>query len=89
MAIFELFSKKLKKSKGEMPDVYAYEEIPQQLKVQIIHILEDTYGDDTSYNSTWSADAFQFIHKTLCKEYGVFTLKEYAQTDKEAVLHYF
>ena len=89
MAIFELYSKRLKKSKGEVPDVYVYEEIPQQLKVQIIHILKDTYGDDTGYNSNWSSNAFQFIHKALCKEYGVFTLKEYAQSDKEAVLDYF
>ena len=72
-----------------MPDVYTYEEIPQALRVQIVHIIQDTYGEDTGYNSTWSRSAFKSIHKALCKEYGVFTLKNRAGNDMEAVLDYF
>jgi len=87
MAIFELFSKRQKKQRGEMPDVYVYEEIPQSLRVQIIHIIRDTFGEDKYSDS--SSSAYEFIHKALCKEYGVFTLKEYARNNSEAVLDYF
>jgi hypothetical protein len=89
MVIWELFSKRQKKLKGEVPDVYTYEEIPQTLRVQIIHIIKDTLGEDTGYNTNLSRDVYKFIHKTLCKEYGVFTLKDRAQNDAEAILTYF
>ncbi|AZM95024.1 STM4504/CBY_0614 family protein [Vreelandella venusta] len=88
MAIFELFSKRQKKQRGEMPDVYVYEEIPQSFRVQIIHIIRDTFGEDR-YSSDASSSAYEFIHKALCKEYGVFTLNEYARSDSEAILEYF
>lgn len=87
MAIFELFSKRQKKIRGEVPDVYVYEEIPQSLRVQIIHIIRDTIGQDKYENNAQSA--YKFIHKALCKEYGMFTLKEYASSDDEAILEYF
>lgn len=88
MAIFELFSKRQKKLRGDMPDVYIYEEIPQSLRVQIVHIIRDTFGED-KYSSDSSSSAYQYIHKTLCKEYGVFALKQHARSDAEAVLDYF
>jgi len=39
MAILELFSKRQKKLRGEVPDVYQYTDIPNPLRVQIIHII--------------------------------------------------
>ena len=42
MSIFELFSKRQKKLRGEVSDVYQYENIPNQLRVQVIHIVKDT-----------------------------------------------
>jgi len=87
MGIIELFSKRQKKIRGEVPDVYVYEEMPQSLRIQIIHIIRDTIGKDKYENR--ARRAYQFIHKALCKEYGVFTLKEYAQSDDEAILDYF
>jgi hypothetical protein len=38
MRILDLFSKRQKKLRGEMPDVYMYDELPQPLKVQIVHM---------------------------------------------------
>lgn len=87
MSIFDLFSKRQKRKRGEVPDVYVYEAIPQPLRVQIIHIIRDTIGHDR-YGDRASS-TYKFIHKTLCKEYGLFTLKEYANSDDEAVLEYF
>lgn len=87
MVISELFSKRQKKIRGEMLDVYVYEEIPQSLRVQIIHIILDTIGRDNYQNAAGSA--YEFIHKALCKEYGLFTLKQHANNDEEAILAYF
>ena len=87
MSIFNLFSKRQKRLRGEIPDVYEYEEIPEALRVQIVHIIRDTFGEDKINRE--SSSAFAYIHKTLCKEYGVFELKQYAQSDADAVLSYF
>lgn len=87
MAIFELFSKRQKKLRGEVSDVYVYEEIPQSLRVQIVHIIQDTIGQD-KYEKR-ARGAYEFVHKALCKEYGVFTLKKHARSNDEAVLDYF
>ncbi len=87
MAIFELFSKRQKKIRGEVPDVYSYEDIPNPLRVQIVHIIRDTIGQDRY--ERYARNAYEFIHKALCKEYGVFTLKQHARSDGEAVLDYF
>lgn len=38
MSTFDLYSKRQKELRGEVPDVYTYESIPQPLKVQIVHI---------------------------------------------------
>ena len=46
MAIFDLFSKRQKKLRGEAPDVYSYDEIPNALRVQIVHIWQDVLGNN-------------------------------------------
>lgn len=87
MAIVDLFSKRQKRIRGDVPDVYVYEKIPQPLRIQIIHIIRDTIGQD-NYESK-AHEVYEFIHKSLCKKYGVFTLNEHCGDDGEAVLHYF
>ena len=88
MAIFELFSKRQKKLRGEVPDVYQYENIDQSFRVQIVHIARDTIGIESSYNDNANS-VYRDIHKVLCKEYGVFTLKERAKSNFSAVFDYF
>ena len=82
LGIFNIFSKRQKKLDNENIDVYEYEKIPNKLKVQSIHIFReviDKLGEHNIYSK---------IHKILCKEYGVFILKEYAQTDEEAIFDF-
>ena len=43
MRFFEIFSKRQKRLRGEVPDVYQYETIPSGLRVQIIHIWRDIW----------------------------------------------
>ena len=88
MAIFDLFSKRQKKIRGEVPDVYQYENINNTFRVQVVHIVRDTFGRDR-YGHDQVSQAFKFIHKTLCKEYGVFSLKKYPDSDFDAIYDYF
>jgi hypothetical protein len=76
MAIFDLFSKRQKALRGEMPDVYVYDKIPQPLRVQIVHIWHDTLGDESNYYNqhVGTYKAYELIVKTLCREYGLFSL---------------
>lgn len=88
MAVFNLFSKRQKRLRGQVPDVYQYDNIDDRLKVQIVHIIRDSIGIEGQYN-TETNDAYRFIHEVLCKEYGVFTLNKNASTNMEAIYNYF
>jgi len=76
MTIFDLFSKRQKRLRGEMPDVYQYTELPQEFRVQVAHIVRDVFGDPQGYGSQ-TTEAFKFIHDTLSREYGMFSLSEH------------
>ncbi len=75
MPIFDIYSKRQKRLRGEVPDVIQYEDFPESFRNQVIHILRDTLGEVT-YPNTPSADAYETIQKILCREYGVFKLSE-------------
>lgn len=76
MGIYDLFSKRQKKLRGEVPDVYTYDTIPQPLRVQIVHIWTDTLGNSSEYTRGPRnvESTYRFIVDTLCREYGVFIL---------------
>jgi hypothetical protein len=88
MSIFELYSKRQKKLRGEVSDVYQYEEIPQSLKVQVVHMARDTIGQENR-NNLESNKIYEDIHTILCKEYGVFSLKEYEVSNYSAIYDFF
>ena len=54
-----------------MPDVYQYDEIPNSLRVQVVHIINDALGDSRHGKTV---EIFEFIHNALCREYGKFSL---------------
>lgn len=94
MGIYNLFSKRQKKLRGEICDVYQYDTIPKNLKVQIIQIISDTIGKPTPSNRygtymSVSDELYESIHKILCREYGVFVLIKNANNDFQAVYDYF
>ncbi|MGZ9056807.1 STM4504/CBY_0614 family protein, partial [Methylomagnum sp.] len=72
--LFDLFSKRRKRERGDFPDVYQYEEIPNSLRVQIIHMLQEAYINNGGYFTEEALDAIRQINKALCREYGVFKL---------------
>lgn len=75
MSIFNLFSKRHDLQNGEVPDVYQYDKLPEKFRVQFVHIVKDTIGEERMYNNL-SNKVYADIHKILCKEYGMFTLGE-------------
>lgn len=84
MAIFDLFSKRQKKLRGEVADVYIYDDLPDPLRVQIVHIWTETLGNLEQWELgqlelgqlelRQVRRAYEFIVNTLCREYGVFKL---------------
>ncbi len=73
MNVFDIYSKRQKRLMGEFPDVYQYNDIPSPLRVQIVYIMNGALGD---HRKQKTVESFQFIHDTLCREYGKFSLIE-------------
>lgn len=71
-----------------MVDVYQYTDIPNQFRVQVVHIVRDTIGEDSDYQ-TEASNLYKLIHQVLCKEYGVFSLKKYPDSNFQAIFDYF
>ena len=88
MGVFDLFSKRQKRARGEVPDVYVYDDLPQPLRVQIIHVIRDAFGTD-HYGSQHSEKAYEFVKQTLCREYGIFELVKHPRTDQDSVFNFF
>ena len=90
MAIFDLFSKRQKTLRGDIPDVYTYDNLPNALRVQIIHIWSDALGSDENYYDHYECGpnvqaAYKFIIDTLCREYGFFQLPTAEKYQKKNV----
>jgi hypothetical protein len=88
MSIYELFSKRQKRLRGEVPDVFTYDTLPSPLRVQIVHIIRDAIGKDY-YGNKNSEDAYKYIHDTLCREYGLFSLSQNQNSFENAVFNFF
>ena len=59
---------------------YQYEELPNKLKVQLIHIWKETIGEDYS-GGKWNPSSenrnyLETCYNILCKELGVFELNK-------------
>jgi hypothetical protein len=85
MSIFETYSKRRKNAeKAGTPDVYQYDLLPEPLRVQIIHVWNDTIGAyfpkaGSSYTSMYASQSpankwWSYIHDALAREQGVFHL---------------
>lgn len=80
--IFDLYSKRTKRqANSNLSDVYQYDSVPNTLRVQVQQILVDAIGPQfrpapyaTGAPRGHNRDAWEFIHKTLCRELGVHSL---------------
>lgn len=75
--MLDLFSKRQRVSRGEVTDVYTYDQIPQPLRVQIVHIWRDVLGDENDYSMRQfgTQEAYTAIVTVLRREYGFFVLQ--------------
>lgn len=82
MAIPDLYSKRQIRLRGEIPDVYRYDELPEKLRVQIVHIWEGVLGNPEAHAHfepshvvrTMITNIYGSIVNDLCREWGVFHL---------------
>ena len=85
MTVIDIFSKRQKRLHGQEPDVYKYDEIPPNLRVQIIHIWDAALGGEREvgnrYGMSESGKAYKTLVGILRQEYGVFQLDDAAQGD--------
>ena len=92
MPIRELYSKRLKRERGELPDVFLYDVIPEELRVQVIHILDDGFAIRASEYivDSYRDDGYGEVHDILCREYGQFALTELRNaTPHEGLIQFF
>ena len=73
MAAFDIFSKRQKRIRGNVLDVYSYDRIPAPLRMQIVHVLRDMLGNERDYDDPFSGIGrfYYRIERILCHEYGV------------------
>jgi hypothetical protein len=72
MAILELFSTRRKKERSEAPDVFLYDALSRELRVQAIYIVHDGLGKSFSDHgySTPAHNAYLRILEQLCRHFG-------------------
>lgn len=86
MAIHDIYSKRQKKMKGEISDVYTYDKIQQTLRQQVIYIVND-FVDSYSYEESTEYLIYSSPADILCREYGVRSLdSRYGHNQKHQIL---
>ena len=81
MPIFDTFAKRMARARNAgKPVLYKYDELPAQLRAQIVHILQDTIGripERNPYSSPSQEEMWwKAMHDILAKEIGVFRLRD-------------
>lgn len=78
MAIRDLFFKRQARLRGESPDVYTYDDIPERLRVQVVQIMIDRLGNINEYENHYYGEniqaAYQSVVLPMRKELGAFEL---------------
>jgi hypothetical protein len=54
MSLLDLFSKRVRRRRGDVPDVYVYDQLPDALRVQVVHVWREALGP-TPYPSESSS----------------------------------
>ena len=91
MKVFDIFSKREKRRRGEVHDVYKHEDVPEELRNQVILIWEDVFGQPINelIGGLSYPPAYKFIHDILCREHGKRTLLEHHDYYFDGVCNYF
>lgn len=71
MPVFDIFSYRKRVAEGKAPDVYRYDVLPDELRVQVVHIWREAIGSIHVNNHAWTR-----IHNIVAKEHGVLALND-------------
>lgn len=72
MPVIDLYSKRQKRLRGEVSDVYVYDTFPSALRMQLSYMVKDLLGDkDQFHQCELPNNAYIGIVKSLRKEYGL------------------
>ncbi|MGV1752837.1 STM4504/CBY_0614 family protein [Agrobacterium sp. CG674] len=79
MGTFDTFWQRQRTLRGDVPDVYIYNDLPRELRVQVITIATEILGSRDEFMSDFEPGqnvrrAYEMIVNTLRKEFGVFSL---------------
>lgn len=74
MKIYDLHSKRQARGQRETTAGYQYTDIPQALRVQIVHMWKAGFGEPTQWSKV--PELFSEICGVLCREYGLFDLTQ-------------
>jgi len=98
MGVLDLFSKReSRRERQGQEDVFQYDELPQPVRVQVIHIWADAIslwhggnGYTSPLHDGYPPNMWWFnLHKALAREKGVFQLSEHGCNPFEKVQYYF
>jgi hypothetical protein len=81
--VFDLFSKRRKLERGETPDIYAYDNLSNQLRVQITYLFDFVFNSSDHFGRD-KERVYKFIAEILREERGVYQLN-----DARAVRNYY
>ena len=90
MAVHDLFSYRKRLAEGETPDVFVYDQLPESLRVQIIHIWRDAIGrwyartttTTTTTRTVQNNKGWETIHNIVVREHGVLQLGRQSRIDQ-------
>ncbi len=75
MAVYDLYSKKQKRLRGEVPQTVIHDDLPRKLRKQISEVISDAIGEAEIAGRSMANSHYYNIYKILCREYGVDRLK--------------
>lgn len=73
MPIYDIYSKRRKRwEQAGQPDVYEYDDLPMELRAQVMHIWDDTIAKYTMMShEMYEYQAYESIEKALARELGL------------------
>jgi HEPN domain-containing protein len=86
MGIFDTFSRRKRRDSGLLHDPLQYTDVPQKLRVQVVHILQAALGNyaDSHYSNSSANWHWEKIHEIACKEFGKFSLTSNRDANPQA-----
>jgi len=92
MGIIETYSKRQKRLKGKLVDVFTYGDVPVSLRIQICHIWKKCLGLPQRRNiggGRVDNPVYTTLHQELAAEFGQFSLGSTLHGDAAAIIDFF